>query len=68
MNKEQACAYLNAMTACANAEIAGMQALNTYRDRRGETIAYDDAAFQAIPEKWGIYHNAVLTLFQECEP
>lgn len=63
MTDEQKAAYVNAQAACAMAEIAGMQALNQYRLARGEAIAYSDEAFDAIPNKYGIHHNAVLTLF-----
>jgi len=68
MTREQAAAYINAMVACANAEVAGMQAENEGRSRNGMALAYGVEAFRAVPEKWGIHHNAVLALFQECEP
>ncbi len=47
------------------AEIAGMQALNTYREMRGETIAYDEDAFADIPNKYGIHHNAVVSFLND---
>jgi hypothetical protein len=31
---------------------------------RGETIAYDSKAFDALIEEWGIHHNAVIERFQ----
>lgn len=38
-----------------NAEIQGMIALNQYRVSRGETPAYDEAAFQGKADHlWGI--------------
>ena len=49
---------------CAMIEAMGMVALNQYRTNRGETIAYDDRAFNALIEKYGIHHNAVCTVMQ----
>jgi hypothetical protein len=40
------------------AEIQGMVALNQYRTSRGETIAYDDTAFQeSADELMSIYYE-----------
>jgi hypothetical protein len=33
------------------AKTCGMLSLNIYRDRRGETIAYDDASFESVIEE-----------------
>ena len=63
MTPEQKAAYVFAQSVSAMAEIEGMKALNTERDQRGHTLAYDEAAFLEIPNKYGIHHNAVLTLF-----
>lgn len=64
MTPEQKAAYVIAQSVCAMAEIESMKALNTYRQMRDETIAYDEEAFLTVIDKYGISHNAVLTLFQ----
>ena len=40
----------------------GMAALNTYRIARGETIAYDDAAFFEIAEELEAVSNELIKL------
>lgn len=63
MTPEQSAAFINSQAACANAEIAAMQAENQQRLAKGLSIAYGEEAFLAIPDKYGITHNAVLVLF-----
>lgn len=65
MSPEQKAAFIIAQAACASAEIAGMQAANLERDAGGYTIAYDEAAFAAVPDRFGIGRNAVISFFQE---
>lgn len=59
MTPEQKAAYIMAQTACAIAEIESMKAANWMREDQGYTIAYGEEAFAAIPDKYGIHHNAV---------
>ena len=61
MTPEQKAAYVFAQSVCAMAEIEGMKALNTERESKGYALAYDEAAFLEILNKYGIHHNAVLT-------
>ena len=63
MTENQKAAYIIAQSVSAYAEIESMKALNIYRDRQGETIAYDEKAFLDVIEKYGIHHNGVLGLF-----
>lgn len=63
MTDEQKAAYVIAQAMCAGAEVAGMQAENHWRLSRGEALAYREDAFAAIADKYGIHHNAVLSLF-----
>ena len=63
MTQEQQAAYVVAMAACVNAEVAAMQAENQQRAHRGESLAYTEDAFAAVADKHGIHHNAVLGLF-----
>ena len=64
MTAEQKAAYIIAQAACANSEVAGMQAENQDRLANGLSIAYDEAAFAAVIERYGIHHNAVVTFFE----
>ena len=65
MTPEQKAAYINARVACATIEAAGMTALNMQRASLGLSMAYEDDAFDALIDKYGIHHNAVLNLFNE---
>ena len=63
MTPEQQAAYIMAQTAAVQAEIAGMQAENTFREMQGKTIAYDHEAFRSLIDQYGISHNAVVSFF-----
>ncbi len=65
MNPEQAAAYIIAQAACANAEIAAMQAANEVDKRAERSLTYDAQHFLALTDRYCIGHNAVMTLFQE---
>lgn len=62
MNEAQATAFLFSQSVCAMAEIAGMQAANQHRLSLGHSIAYDEEAFYAVPDKFGIGHNTAVGL------
>jgi hypothetical protein len=64
MTPEQKAAFLITQAVCAQAEIAGMQAENADRAVRGLSPAYDETAFYAVPEKYGLYHNQVISYLQ----
>jgi len=63
MTPEQKAAYVFAQAVCAIGEIEGMKALNSEREHKGCALAYDEEAFLKVSEKYGIHHNAVLTIF-----
>ncbi len=65
MTNEQKAAYVNSQSVCALIEAMGMAAENQQRAHRGESAAYVEGAFTDLIEKYGIYHNAVLTTFQD---
>lgn len=68
MNKpESIAAYIHAQVACAQIEAAGMTAFNKQREALGQSMAYDEAAFLALIEKYGIDHNAVVGMLNEAE-
>ena len=60
MSDEMKVAYINAQIVCAQIDLAAMQALNAERLANGHTIAYDEAAFLALHDKYCIGHNAVI--------
>lgn len=64
MTPEQKAAYINSQIVCAQARIEGMKAFNHERAESGLALAYDEAAFDAIPDEFGISHNAVCAFFQ----
>jgi hypothetical protein len=63
MTDEQKAAYIYAQAVCAMAEIEAMKAENAFRQMRGESMAYNDESFLAVPEKYALHHNAVVSLF-----
>jgi len=63
MTEEQKAAYVNAQATAALIEAMGMAAENMQREQHGQSIAYNEKAFQDVIEKWGIHHNAVIRLF-----
>lgn len=54
-------AYIVANAIGGLIEALGMMSLNMHRQQRGETIAYDDAAFYKLMEDRGLHHNAIMT-------
>lgn len=55
-------AYAITMAVSTLVEAMGMQAENQNRIHRGESIAYDELAFQKLIERNGCHHNGVLGL------
>jgi hypothetical protein len=64
MTPEQAAAFVIAQAACANAEIAAMQARDRLWAQNG-LGTYADHDYLAVIEKYCIGHNAVLQCFQD---
>jgi hypothetical protein len=65
MTPEQAAAFINAQAACANAEIAAMQTHNKLYWEYDHIAKHTAEDFECIIDKYGISHNAVLTLFEQ---
>ena len=63
MTEEQQAAYVISQVACAQIEAAGMTAENQQRAALGHSMAYDEAAFDGLIEKYGIHSDGVLTVF-----
>jgi hypothetical protein len=64
MNENQKAAYVTAMAVCALVEAIGMMADNQARTARGEALSYGESAFQDLPFKYGIHHNAIIGMFR----
>lgn len=63
MTEEQNAAYVSSQSACALIEAMGMVAENTHRQQCGKIIVYGEEAFNALINKYGIHHNAIVTTF-----
>lgn len=59
---EMKAAYVNSQAACALLEMEGMKAANSQHE---DCQPYDENAFQAVIEKYGIHHNGVLRVVNE---
>lgn len=53
-------AYFMSESTCALIEAMGMQAENKQREHRGESMAYVEADFAKLLEKYQLGHNAVI--------
>ncbi len=67
MTPEQSAAYINGMAASMLVRMEGMKAENVWRERRGESPAYNESAFEALVVEYGVHHNGMLTVFEEAE-
>lgn len=65
MTPEQKAAFIQSQVACAQAEIAAMQAENAMRAVLGQSMAYEESDFTAVPLRYGIHHNAVVEFFRD---
>ena len=67
MDKQSKIALIMAQAAMLNAEIAMAQAMNTWRDRRGESIAYGEDEIYAIIQRYEpvLGHNAVIEALRD---
>jgi hypothetical protein len=64
MHQEEKPAYIIAMSVCAAAEIAGMMATNQSCALSGQHPTYKASDFNAVSERYGIHHNAVIELLR----
>ena len=63
MNSQQMAnaAYLFSQSVAALAEIEAMRTLNQDREHRGHAQGYNEEAFVAVIDKFGLGHNAAIT-------
>lgn len=66
MTDEQKAAYVQAQAAAALIEAMGMAVENMQRVHRNGFMAYDEKAFQEVIMRYGLHHNAVMSLFHNC--
>lgn len=57
---EERVAFIQSQTVSALIAAMGMQAENQQRLRRGESIAYDEKAFNNVITEFGLQHNQVV--------
>lgn len=65
MTSEEKAAYVFSQSVCVLAEIEGMRAENMQRELRGESMAYDHAAFTDLILQYGIGHNTVMHILHK---
>lgn len=63
MTNEQKAAYINAQVASMLVEMEAMKVENVLRSIKGFVPKYDGGDFLALPEKYGVHHNAIIGLF-----
>ena len=61
MNDEQNLVYIKSQLLCAEIEMNAMIAENKQREILGQSMAYTEDAFMKLIEKYGIYHNAIVS-------
>ena len=59
--KLQNISYVNSQIVCAQIELVAMEAANAERWALGHSLAYSEAAFLAIIDKYQLHHNGVIT-------
>ncbi len=64
MTPEQQAAYVFAQSVSALIEALGMISDNLDRARKDESQAWHNEEFNHLIEKYGIHHNAVLSIYQ----
>lgn len=65
MTPEQAAAFVMGQAACASAELLSMVAANALDAQAGRPPSHSPSDFAAVPDRYTVGHNAVLTLFQD---
>jgi hypothetical protein len=63
MTPEQAAAYVHAQAVAAQIEMEAMKAENRRREDQGKSLAYGEEEFASLIDKYGLHHNAVITIF-----
>lgn len=57
-------AFITAMAACSHAKLAGMQEQNIADRGAGRPVTYQPQDFEAVPDEFGLGHNAVISYLQ----
>lgn len=64
MDEAGRAAFIISQAACAIIDAAGMTAENKQREHNGQSMAYVDADFFRLIDKYGIHHNAVVSFIR----
>ncbi len=64
-NEHQKAAYIIAQSACMNARLESMKAANAQAAFHNQPPLYQESDFLALPDEFGVGHNAVCTFFQD---
>jgi hypothetical protein len=67
MTSEQSAAYVYANSVAALVELEAMKAANFERQLNNESLAYNENTIAEIIQKYGIHHNAILSLFSQVD-
>ena len=65
MDNHGKAAHINSQVACALIEMESMKAANEERASKGLAQAYDEGAFMALINRYGIHTNAVIGWLRE---
>jgi hypothetical protein len=65
MDQTARAAFVIAQAACAAIESAAMQTQNAADFTAGRPMTYQQHDFLALPDKYGIHHNAVISYLGE---
>ena len=61
---EERAAYIISQSAAAHIKALGMQAENMQREALGQSMAYDEAAFDNLIQEHGLDHNSVVSVLR----
>lgn len=65
MTPVEAAAYVIAQSASMCAELGAMESANDAAKHDGQPPKFTEADFRAVPDRYCVHHNAVMSLFQE---
>ena len=63
MTNEQKVAYVQAQAVCALNETINMFLQNLFAIQQNQPMKYNEEEFTNIPNKYGIHHNSLISLF-----
>lgn len=64
MDQVARAAFITAQSACLHAKLVAMQEQNTADRAAGRPTTYQPHEFEAVPDEFGLGHNAVISYLQ----